>query len=221
MTILDRNSGTFNGTSFNVTRSTGSFGTGTVIVIAVFGNTVVNTPSGFTQRTSSVVNIGIYSFDKTGAGESSIAMTNSAGSGEWFVWELSAGSTWLTGLATQNTTTGTTFTTPGATPTAGDRHILAVAGGNGGGGARTINSFTNGFVEWADQQVTVQDWTFSAAADVDVTANGSTAYSTTATFSASTAAVQGGLTLAYVNNSAAPSGELVIVRRPSRGLLLR
>jgi hypothetical protein len=196
---IDRNSGTFNGASFNVTRSTGSFGVGTTIVVAVFGNTTVSTPAGWTQRTTSVVSIGLYSYDKTGAGESSIAFTNSAGIGEWFVWELSAGSTWVTGTAAQNTASTASYAVPSITPTSGDRHILAVAGGNAPAAARTITAFSGGFTEWADLQVTATDWTFSAAADLDVTANGATGYTTTATFNSTTAGVQGGITLAYVN----------------------
>jgi hypothetical protein len=197
VTVLDRNSGTFNGTSFNVTRSTGSFGTGTTIVVAVFGNTVINTPSGWTQRTSSVVSIGLYSFEKAGAGESSIAFTNAAGSGTWFAWELSAGSSWVGGQAAQAASTVTSYASPSVTPSAGNRHMLAVVGGNGGGGVRNVISFSDSFTERADQQVTAGDWTFAAAADLDVTANGSTAYTTTATFNAASAAAVGGITLAY------------------------
>jgi hypothetical protein len=201
MTLIQRNSGTFNGTTFNVAPSAGSFGTGTVLVIAVFGNTVVNTPAGWTQRSSSVVAMGLYSYDKTGAGEASIAFTNSSGVGEWFVWELSAGSTYDIGNASQVTTDQTSYATPSITPTAGARHLFAVGGGIRAGQARTVTSFSGGFTEWADLQVTSGDWPFSAAADLDVTANGSTAYTSTATFSAITSGAAGGITLAYVNNA--------------------
>jgi hypothetical protein len=199
MAILDRNSGTFNGTSFNVTRSTGNFGTGTTIVVAVFGNTVINTPAGWAQRTSSVVSVGLYSYDKTGAGESSIAFTNSAGSGVWFAWEMSSGSSWVTGTSAQNTASTNSYAVASITPTAGDRHLLAVAGGNGAGQPLNVTAFSGGYTEWADVQVTAGDWSFAAAADLNVTANGSTGYTTTATFNNVTAGVQGGINLAYVN----------------------
>ena len=201
MTVLDRNSGTFNtATSFNVTRSSGNFGSGTVIVIAVFGNTVVNTPGSATQRANSVVDLGLYAYDLAGSGQSSIAFTNSAGTGTWFCWELSSGSTFVGGSANQTATTGTTHTSPSVTPTSGDRHLLAVVGGVGSGAARTVTAFSDSFTERADLQVSAQDWPFAASADLDVTANGSTAYSTTATFSATTQTARGGIILAYVNN---------------------
>jgi hypothetical protein len=205
--VLNRNSGTFNtATSFTVTRSTGSFGTGTVIVVAVFGNTVVNTPGSMTQRTTSVVDLGLYSYDKTGAGEASIGFTNSAGCGIWFCWELSASSTWLTGSANQGGTGATSHTTATITPTAGDRHLLAAVGGvHGLGTARTVTSFTGGFTEWVDTQVPAQDFPFAAGADVDVTADGVTGYATTATFSGTTSAAHGGIILAYNAAATAPT----------------
>lgn len=203
MTILDRNAGTFTSTtSFNVTRSTGSFGTGTVIVVAVFGNTAVSTPGSATQRATSVVDLGLYAYDIAGAGQSSIAFTNSAGSGVWFAWELNSGSTFLTPASAIQTSAGnTTYTTGALTPTSGTRHLLAAVGGVGGGGARTVTAFSDSFTERADLQVTAQDWPFAASADLDVTANGSTAYSTTATFSGATATARGAILLAYINNA--------------------
>jgi hypothetical protein len=212
VTIIQRNAGTFNGTSFSVAPSAGSFGTGTVLVVAVFGNTTVTTPGGATQRTTSVVDMGLYSYDLAGSGQSSVGFTNAAGTGEWFVWELSSGSTWLTGSAAQVNTALGTYTTPSITPTLGNRHLLAVAGGNGAGSARDVSSWTNSFTEFADNQVLTQDWTFSAGADVDVAADGLTSYSTTATFSAGVA-TRGGMTLAYNNASAssAPVGQQLVV----------
>ncbi len=202
MTILDRNFGTFaSATSFSVTRSTGSFGTGTVIAVAVFSNTVVTTPGSMTQRTSSVVDLGLYSYDKTGAGESSIGFTCSTGSGNWFCWELSSGSTFLSGTPNQTSAAGTTHTTATLTPTAGTRHLLAAVGGVGSGAARTVTSFSDSFTEWADAQASSQDWPFSAAADRDVTADGVTGYQTTATFSATTQTARGGIILSYINNA--------------------
>ncbi len=207
MTILDRNSGTFaTATSFNVTRSSGSFGSGTVLVIAVFGNTIITTPSGFTSRGSSVVDLGLYAYDKAGAGESSIAVSCSAGSGTWWVWELSSGSTFdATGSLTQNGTGATSFATGTVTPTSGARHVLAVVGGVGGNGnSRTVTGVNGGFTLWssnAQRQALSQDYPFAAASDQDVTANGSTAYGLTGTFSAGTNTARGGIVLPYVNAS--------------------
>lgn len=202
MSILDRNSGTFNTTTtITVTRSSGNFGTGTIIVVAIFGNTTVSTPGGWTQRTNSVVNLGLYSYDKTGAGESSVVFTAGVtGSGEWFVWELSSGSSYLGAQSSQNAVGASSYATPSVTPAAGNAHLMAVAGGmHAGGTARNVTGWTSSFVEWADAQVLAQDFPFSAAADVDVTANGSTAYTSTATFNGAVATSAGGITLAYVN----------------------
>lgn len=203
MTILDRNSGTFNGsTSAVITRSSGSFGTGTVVVVAIFSNTTWQTLSGFTQRTNSVSSMGLYSYDKAGAGEASFTFTaNASGMGVWFCWELSSGSSWVTGSAAQTDPAGASYTSPSITPSAGDRHLLAIVGGNGGAVAKNVTSWSDSFTEWADAQAALTgDGTFAAAADRDVTANGSTAYSTTGTFN-STVSVRGGFTLAYVNNA--------------------
>lgn len=204
MGYIDRNSGSFaSTTAFSVTRSTGSYGTGTVIVVVVFGNTVVTTPGSATSRGNSVVDLGLYAYDFAGAGQSSIAFTCSTGSGTWWAWELSAGSTFVaTGSLTQTSAGNTTYATGTVTPTAGARHLLAVVGGVGGGGARTVTGFDSSFTKWAtngDRQATVQDWPFAGAADLDVTANGSTAYSTTATFSGATATARGAILLPYIN----------------------
>jgi len=209
LTILDRNSGTFNTTtSVTVTRSAGNYGTGTTIVVAIVGNTVFNTPGSATQRTSSVVNMGLYSYDIAGAGQASIAFTaTAAGSGEWYAWELSAGSTWDTGSATQNNTGPASFAVS-VTPTAGDRHILTAVGALGGSGnVRSVTGYSNSFTLFGAAQVTAQDYPFAAGADLDVTADGVTATSTTATFSAAVPITAGGIILAYTK----PSGSAAVV----------
>jgi hypothetical protein len=195
VTVLDRNSGTFNtATSISVTRSSGNFGTGTTIVVMVLGNTII-TSGTMTARGSSVVDLGIYVWDKTGAGESSISLSGSpAGSGEWFCWELSAGSTFDVVSATQSAVSAPNFTTGTITPASGARHLLAVAGGVGSGAARTVDSFDSSFaITLTSAQVTAQDWPFAAGAELDVTANGSTGYSTTAAFSGFSLNARGGI----------------------------
>lgn len=212
MAIVQRNSGTFTSTtSITVSPASGTFGTGTVLVVAFSGNTTINTPGGWTLRASNVSNLGLYAFDKAGAGESSLAFTaGAAGSGEWFVWELSAGSTFDVGQAAQTNSAAGTYATPSITPTSGSRHLLATGGGSTTSAspfAVTVTAWTSGFVEFADAQVQVSDWPFSAAADVDVTANGSTAYSTTVTYSTAPTR-RGAMTLAYLNavgDTTAPS----------------
>jgi hypothetical protein len=199
MAVVGRSSGTFNTvTGFSVTPQGATFTSGNTVVVIVFGNTVVSTPGSMTQRATSVVDLGLYAYDKTGAGESSIAFTNSSGSGTWHAWELSSGSAFLSPASAIQTSAGnTTYTTGTLTPTAGARHLLAAVGGVGGVAARTVTAFSDSFTERADLQVTAQDWPFAGFADRDVTADGVTAYSTTATFSGATATARGAVLLAY------------------------
>jgi hypothetical protein len=199
--ILDRSSGNFlTATGFNVVRSSGVYGTGTVIAVAIFSNTVVNTPGSMVQRQNSVVDLGLYAFEKSSAaGESSLPFTCSAGTGTWYAWELSAGSTYLTGQAGQNGAGAGSYALAGITPSAGARHLLAAVGGVGGNNtARSVSSVSDSFGIWGATQAQSQDWPFSAAADKDVTADGTTAYPMTGTFSGTSNTARGGISLAYM-----------------------
>ncbi len=202
MTILDRNSGVINAASatWTITRSSGNFGTGTTIAIILMSNTVF-TAGTWTQRASSATAMGLWGFDRVGAGEASINITASpAGTGEWFVWELSAGSTFLDGGAAQtDTSTIATYTVPSLTPSAGNRHMLAAAGGNGSL-TKSVTSWSDSYTGFGGGHTPVTDFTFSGGADRDVTTAGATAYAPTATFSAA-AATRGGVHLAYINNA--------------------
>lgn len=224
MTILDRNSGTFNTTtSVTVTRSTGSYGTNTTLVVAIVGNTVFNTPGTMTQRTSSVVNLGLYSYDKTGAGETSLPFTaTGAGSGVWFSWELSSGSSWQSGAgsaANQNNVSASSYATSTVTPSAGNCHLLAAVGGVGSGNVRSVTAVSNSFGLFGAAQVSAQDWPFAAGADLDALGDGVTGFSTTGTFSAAAAAAAGGIILTYTAGSGtafiAP-GPLVVAQAVNR-----
>jgi hypothetical protein len=203
VTILGRSSGSFNTTTaVTVTPSGAAFGTGTVIVVAIFGNTVFNTPGSATQRTNSVVNLGLYSYDIAGTGQTSIAFTaTSAGSGQWFAWELTAGSTFLSGSATQNNVSASSFTPTAQTPTVGNRHMLAAIGGVGTSNVRSVTGVDNSFTLFGAAQVAAQDWPFSAGADRDVVGDGVTSYTTTGTFSAFAVTAAGGIILSYINAS--------------------
>lgn len=204
MTVLDRNFGVFNAaTGITVARSTGSYGTGTTIVVAIFGNIVFSTPSGWTQRLQNVASMGLYSYDRIGAGESSFTFAPSAaGSGVWFAWELATGSTWDGGVVAEQGNL-TQVTTGNSVPTAGNRHMLAVCGGVDGS-AKSITGFSNSFVNVAGGQATAQDRPFASRAERDVVANGSTGYSTTATFSSATA-VSASMMMAYVDTASGGS----------------
>lgn len=220
MTILHRNSGSFSATtSFNVARSSGSFGTGTTVVLEVFSNTIVNTLSGFTQRASSVVDLGLYAFDKTAAGESSFTFTCSAGSGLWYVWELSAGSAFLSpSSATQNSSGAVSFTSGTLTPSAGARHLLVASGGVGSGNVRSVTGFNNSFTPFGAAQVAAQDWPFASGADLDVAADGLTGYNTTASFSGTAQTASGAIFLAYADGGSGPSAPVAQQRVMSQAV---
>lgn len=197
MAILDRNFGIFSAaTPITVTRSSGSFGTGTVLVVALMTNAVWNTPAGWTQRTSNVNNMGLYSYDKAGAGESSLVFTPTlAASGVWYSWELSAGSTYLQSSASEGGTLSavTTATMTGS----GERHLLAMVGG-AGTASRSVTGFSDSFTNLAGGQAGGGDTPFSARADRNVSDVGSTGYNTTGTFNASSL-ITASMILSYIN----------------------
>jgi cellulose 1,4-beta-cellobiosidase len=199
MTILDRSSGSIGAatTTWTVTRSTGSYGTGTKLAVVVFGNTTFGAQSGWTSRASSVVNLGLYAWERTLAGETSFNLTAGvAGTGQWWAWELSSDATFDVGNAVQANSNATSQAVPSLTPAVGARHMLAVVGGTGTGSPRAVSSVSNSYVMGTSLQSTVQDWVFSVSAERDVTGDGSTAYTTTGTFSG-TAQNSGGVHLAY------------------------
>lgn len=201
MTILDRNWGNVTATSstFTVTRSTGSYGTGTVIVIMIASNTVFNTPATATLRASSTVAMGLWMWDLPGAGQASIACTNTAaGSGQWYAWELSAGSNYVAADAFQSGGGLSTVTAPTLTPSAGDRHMLAMACANATFSNFAIQGWSNSYTGFGGAQSSVSDFTFSQGADRNLTADGVTGYTTVATFSQNMDP-RGALHGAYIN----------------------
>lgn len=210
MAILDRNSGVFSATTaITVSRSSGSYGTGTIVVVLFIANTTFATPGGWNLRHTSVSVMGNYAFDRTAAGEASYAFTaGAAGSGQWYAWELTAGSTYVTGTLTQGGA-ASSFATASITPTAGDRHLLAAVGGLHDTLSRSVTAWSNSFVSnGLGGAATVQDRPFSGAAELDVTANGSGSYSTTGTFNGSSVGASGGGMLAYnriAGDTTAPS----------------
>jgi len=202
VTILDRSFGNqaTASTTWTVSRSTGTYGTGTVLVVAIIGNTVFNTPSGWTARTAAVNTMGLYVFDKTAAGEASINFVcSAAGTGQWYAWELSAGSTYLTSQATEIATTASTVALPTLTPTAGNRHMLGVGGGNFSS-AVTVTGWSNSYLPFNGGRATAGDFTFSGNADRDMTTDGVTGVTSTATFSTGVNQ-RAAIHAAYINNA--------------------
>jgi hypothetical protein len=107
-----------------------------------------------------------------------------------------------------------TYTTPAITPTAGERLLVATIGGSAGGAWPSLDRTTwlNSFVEVADIGTTLASGTrdIQGMADFAVTANGSTAYSSGATYPA-VAQSRTGIVIAF---KVASGGATPLAARP-------
>jgi hypothetical protein len=158
------------------------------VVVGVTGNALATQPAGnpFALRNSQIDLMGQYLWDKQGAGDNSWTFTQSGGGGgHWWVAEILDGV-----FLSANGQRGGTGASPTAsvTPASGLCDILASVGCISGSASavRTLNALTNGFVELGEGGDSANDSPMGAVALLEVTANGSTAYSTSATFSGST-----------------------------------
>lgn len=181
MTIVQSNSGTWTGTSFTPTLLAASAASNGVLII-VAGNTTVTTPGSWSLRTSQVNQMGHYLYTRDGVSLTSVAMTSGAGQGTWVIVEVQGGTYDTSSSA--NAATGTnTYNTPTLTPTAGAREVIASLASLSNTGARTISGWTNSFTEFADTCQATADNPMQGAANLAVTADGVTGYSTTGTYS--------------------------------------
>lgn len=204
MPIVQHASGTFNGTSFTPTLPAASSASN-IVVLIVAGNTVINTPTSWTLRTSQVNFMGHYLYDRAGVALSSVTVTNANGQGTWWIGEIAGGA--HVGSTSTNVTAGADdYSTPALTPTVGNRIVLAsIASVQNNNGARTVSGWTNSFVEQADLCYVGADYPMQGVAALDnVTADGSTAYSTLATFSNNSTG-RSAIIAAYATSSAAPA----------------
>lgn len=188
MGIVQQASGTFSGTSFTPTLPGASSASNGILLI-VAGNTTVTTPTNWTLRTSQVNFMGHYAYTRDGVSLTSVSVSNASGQGTWWIAEI-AGGTYDTSTSANSSSANTTYATPNLTPTAGTREVVASIGStqSGGNGARTISGWTNSFLEQADLCQASVDFPMQGVATLDdITANGSTSYSTTGTYSLSSA----------------------------------
>src|SRR5437868_5875590 len=186
MGILQQASGTFTASGFAPTLPATSSSANCVVLI-IAGNTTITTPTNWTLRTSQVNQMGHYLFDRQGVALQSVTVTSAAGQGTWCIAEIARGSFQTGGALSQNAATNaTTYSTNSLTPTAGTRTIIASLGSTQTGTVRTLSGWTNSFVEVADVCQPTADYPMQGVAVLDnLTANGSTAYSTTGTYSTS------------------------------------
>jgi hypothetical protein len=216
MSIVQQASGAFTGTSFTPTLP-GASDSANCVVIIVAANTTVTTPTNWTLRTSQVNLMGHYLYDRAGVSLTSVAMSNASGQGTWWIAEIASGAHDISSSANAGSGNSTTYNTPTLTPTAGTRLVIASLGSTiTGGAARTISGWTNSFVEQADVcQPTVDGPMQGVALLDDFTANGSTGYSTTGTYSTSSNGRTAIIT-AYVTAGGAPALPPIIVMPPRR-----
>jgi hypothetical protein len=179
--ILQTNSGTFDGTAVAVSLATAP-ATTSKVVLFISANTTVTT-TGWTVRDSQVNFMGTYLLEQAGDGSTKTwSIPASAGQGMWFVCEI-ANATYLTKTNNPSTLdTGSTASTAipftAVTPTAGARVIIAVGRGIIGtsGSPATYSGWAGGFTEVADTGATTGDRPSSGVATLEVTADGTTAY---------------------------------------------
>lgn len=216
MTIIQQASGTFTASGFSATLP-GASSASNCVVLIIAGNTTITTPASWTARQSNVNEMGHYLYDRAGASLTSVTVTSAAGQGTWWIAEIGSGAHDISSSA-NNIAQTTTYTTPSLTPTAGTRIVIAsLASLTGFATVRTISGWTNSFVEQADVCQASADYPMQGVATLDdFTANGSTAYSTTGTYSASSS--RSAIIASYVTGSGggAPAIPPILVMQTRR-----
>ncbi len=212
MALVQKNGGTTNGSASIVTSLGSATTSGNTILIFVNGAGTITTPSGFTSRSPQVNIQGLYLFEKlVASGNSSDTPTltmSGAFNATWQIVEYS-------GITAFDVSSGNnagfsasvSVTTPSITPTTGARLLVAFVGATADNSTKTWpagvpNSWTNSFVgERSDTRLGTagsgRDSMVGGWADLSVTANGSTSYSTNATYSPEDTAAPASIIAAY------------------------
>lgn len=197
---VQKNGGLVNGSASLVTSLGSATTSGNTVLIFANGAGTITTPSGFTSVSPQVNAQGFYLFHKLVASGNSTDTPTLTMSGAfnavWFIAEYSG----ITALDTSNGSNAalavvTSFTTASITPTAGARLLVASIGGTAGGFADTYNAadpqgWTNSFTGQQSLQQpgssgTGRDSIMSGWSAQSTTASGSTAFTTTASFTES------------------------------------
>lgn len=201
--LVQSNSGANNGVTNLTPTLPGATTAGNTIILMVSSAGTISTPSGFTSRSPQVNIQGCYFFEKlVASGNSSDLPTMAQGgayNGSWFIAEYSGITAYKTSNGSNSTfvLNGSMGATPSLTPTAGNTLIIAYFGITATNPIITYaagdpQSWTNSFTGQASQQLagvsgTGRDGMANGWATLQVTANGSTSYST-----AASATVSGG-----------------------------
>lgn len=166
---------------------------GNLLLLSVAADDYAATPpSGWTESTGCKQEtfLGHYLWWKVAAGgETSVNYTiGSASPSCWITAEYSGLTSTPYDISSGQfaQSSGSTYTTPNLTPTSGDRLIIASMGASSGGAwsSLDVTTWLNSFTEVADIGTTLGSGTrdIQGVASLAVTANGSTAYSSGATY---------------------------------------
>jgi hypothetical protein len=163
-----------------------------IVLVVGADDYAASPPSGFTQHTGCAQQtfLGHYLWRKTATGgETSISYTiGSASPSCWIVMEcsgLDSASPYDTSNGQFAQSSATNYDTPTITPTSGDRLLVATIGGSLNSAFGTgMGAWTNSFAEQGDVWTTLGSGTRDSIglAILAVTANGSTGYTTNATW---------------------------------------
>jgi hypothetical protein len=165
-------------------------------------------PSGFTESTGmrQETFLGAYLWWKVAAGgETGLSYTiGSASPSAWGIAEISGLTATPYDISAGQfaASSGGTYTTPAITPTAGDRFLVGLIGGSiSVADPAGVDTWLNSFVEFLQSFTSLGSGTrdIAAAASVELTADGVTAYSTGASFNAGLQSMQArvGMTIAF------------------------
>lgn len=179
---------------------------GNVLVLVVAADDYASTPpadwtesAGCRQETF----LGHYVWwKKATGGETSVNYTiGSASPSLWLTAEIGGltATPFDTSSGTFAQSSGTTFTTNALTPSAGERLLLASIGGSFAGTLAGVDTWQNSFAEIVDAFTTLASGTRDTAgiAQRAVTADGTTSYSTGATYTGATVQSRTGIILAF------------------------
>jgi hypothetical protein len=231
MAQVQKNGGTVNGVT-NIVPTLGSATTaGNSIIILVCSAGVLSTPSGFTSRSPQVNILGGYLFEKLVASGNSTDLPTMAQGGTfnavWFVAEYSGMTAYKTstGVAGGNGVNGS-YSTGSITPSAGATLLIGydavTAQFSNTYGANDPTSWTNSFT--SEQSLlrtgvagSGRDSFAAGWATRQVTADGSTSYSTAATHTASgNDAAPHRIIAAYAHSAGGAATSRPVFSRPAR-----
>jgi hypothetical protein len=231
MALVQSNTGSSAGVT-NLTPSLpGATTAGNTILLMVSSAGTISTPSGFTSRSPQVNIQGCYFFEKlVASGNSTDTPTMAQGgtyNGTWIIAEYSG----ITAFRTSNGansgfSANGSYSTGNVTPAAGATLLVAYVGVSTANpdtlNASDPQSFTNSFTKQASVYVppaagSGRDGIAGGWATNQVTANGSTAYSSGASFTASTnSGAPHRIIAAYAHSAGGAATSRPIFARPAR-----